>query len=112
MSKLVDFYKIGFENSYCDTTDCQYESVEEYIHSGSEIEAIVKDKKTGRFYKTTYNFYQDEDDGLEGYGIEANVEDGWYGYCKLIEVKGKYVTKIEYEECDDGKEVDERDEWD
>ena len=112
MSKLVDFYKIGFENSYCDTTDCQYESVEEYIHSGSEIEAIVKDKKTGKLYKTTYHFYQDEDDGLEGYGIEANVEDGWYGYCKLIEVKGKEVKKIEYEECDDGKEVDERDEWD
>ena len=116
MSKLVNFSNIAFFHCDNDKDKCRYESISENIRLGRgsvilEVDAIVKDKTTGKLYKTMYYAWQDGYDGsLGSAGEDGDYDMGGDGYCKLIEVKGKEVKKIEYVENDDGKEVDER-EW-
>lgn len=120
MSKLVNFSDIAFFHCDNDKDECRYQSISENIRLGRdegrtlEVDAIVKDKETGKLYKTMYYAWHDDyNDGIGSSGEDSSSEEydaGGDGWCKLIEVKGKEVMKIEYVECDDGKEVDER-EW-
>lgn len=114
MSKLVNFSTISFINSDNASDECRYQSINENIRLGYdegtlEVDAIVKELSTGKLYKTTYYARMDDyNGGLCSYGKDSETDMGGDGWCKLIEVKGVEVKKIEYVENDDGKEVDER----